>query len=119
VRISLTRTARPTLSMPALEPVAAATSVTDLQLAGSSGGRQTLRLRVPGARTVDVTGDFTGWVPRTLSRGADGWYSFETPLSPGTYQMNVRVNGGEWLPPPSLPTVKDEFGGLTGVLLVP
>ena len=119
VRISLTRTARPTLSMPALEPVAAATSVTDLQLAGSSGGRQTLRLRVPGARTVDVTGDFTGWVPRTLNRGADGWYSFETPLSPGTYQMNVRVNGGEWLPPPSLPTVKDEFGGLTGVLLVP
>jgi len=68
---------------------------------------------------VDVTGDFTGWVPRTLNRGADGWYSFETPLSPGTYQMNVRVNGGEWLPPPSLPTVKDEFGGLTGVLLVP
>lgn len=119
VRISLTRTTRFTQSMQALEPVMAATSVIDLQLAGSTGGRRILRLRVPRARTVEVTGDFTGWVPRALVGGADGWYTFETPLSPGTYQMNVRVDGGKWLPPPSLPTVKDEFGGLTGVLLVP
>ena len=119
VRIALTRTARPALATRPLEPVAAATSVTELQLAGGAAGRRILRLKVPGARTVEVTGDFTGWAPTALSRGADGWYSYETPLSPGTYQMNVRVNGGKWLPPPSLTTVTDEFGGLTAVLIVP
>ena len=119
VRISLTRTARPILPTLTLEPVPAATSVTELQLAGTAGGGQILRLRVPGARTVEVNGDFTGWVPRALSRGTDGWYPLDRPLSPGTYQMNVRVNGGKWLPPPALTSVTDEFGGLTAVCIVP
>ena len=88
-------------------------------MAASAGGRRILRLRAPGARTVEVNGDFTGWTPRTLNRGGDGWDSFETPLSPGIYQMNVRVDGGKWLPPPSLTTVTDEFGGLAAVLTVP
>jgi hypothetical protein len=119
VRISLTRAARTIPSRLTLEPVASAASVAELELQGSAGGRRILRLRVPGARTVEVTGDFTGWAPHTLSRQAGGWYSLDTPLSPGTYQMNVRINGGKWLPPPSLTTVSDEFGGLTAVLIVP
>ena len=119
VRISLTRSARQVPLMVKLEPVATAAGVAELHLAAGAGGRRILRLRVPGARTVEVNGDFTGWAPRTLSRGADGWYSFETPLSPGIYQMNVRVDGGKWLPPPSLTTVTDEFGGLAAVLIVP
>src|SRR6185437_4332618 len=66
VRIALTRTARPALATRPLEPVAAATSVTELQLAGGAAGRRILRLKVPGARTVEVTGDFTGWAPTAL-----------------------------------------------------
>ena len=119
VRISLTRAARTIPSRLTLEPVASAASVSELELQGSAGGRRILRLKVPGARTVEVTGDFTGWAPHMLSRQAGGWYSLDMPLSPGTYQMNVRINGGKWLPPPSLTTVTDEFGGLTAVLIVP
>ena len=119
VRLSLTPHARSTSSPLALAPEPVATDVTALQIARTAGGSGTLSLRAPRARTVEVAGDFTGWLPRALTRGADGWYVLAAPLAPGTYQMNVRVNGGKWLPPPSLTTVKDEFGGMTGVLVVP
>jgi hypothetical protein len=46
------------------------------------------------------------------------WWTVTLPLSTGAYQMNVRVNGGEWLVPPGLTPLKDEFGGTTGLLVV-
>lgn len=119
VRLSLTRSTHPVVSTVALEPELAATGVTALQLAGAAGAPRTLRLRVPRASTVEVTGDFTGWTPLALIPAPGGWFTLPTPLPTGTYQMNVRIDGGKWLPPPSLTTVKDEFGGLTGVLVVP
>lgn len=118
VRLSLTPRVLP--AAPAATEVAPSGSgVSELQLAGAAGSRRTLRLRAVRAHSVDVRGDFSGWQPRALARSADGWYVLATPLAPGTYQMNVRVNGGEWTSPPSLATVRDEFGGVTGVLIVP
>jgi hypothetical protein len=121
IRISLTPRRRPGAAAQAssIAPVPAATAVTDLQLDGAAGHSQTLRMRAPSSRSMDVSGDFTGWQPRAMTRGADGWYTLDTPLAPGTYQMNVRLDGGKWLPPPSLTTVQDEFGGSTGVLVIP
>lgn len=119
VRLSLTPRERPAPSPVAARPELAASGVTDFQLAGTAGGPRTLRVRAPRAQIVEVSGDFTSWQPRALTRGADDWYTFVAPLAPGTYQMNVRVNGGEWLPPPSLTTVRDEFGGVAAVLVVP
>jgi hypothetical protein len=122
IRLSLTKRDRPipsSTSAPAVRPEPVALGVTEVQLTGKDGGQQTLRLRAPGVRTVQVRGDFTAWQPRMMTRGADGWYALGEPLVPGTYQMNVRVNGGAWLPPPSLTTVRDEFGGVAAVLVVP
>lgn len=122
IRLSLTKRDRSTLLPMAgsgVKPEPVARGVTDVQLTGRTGGQQTLRLRASGVRTVEVRGDFTGWQPRTMTRGADGWYAFGDPIAPGTYQMNVRVDGGAWLPPPSLTTVRDEFGGVAAVLVVP
>jgi hypothetical protein len=101
-----------------VKPEHVSRGITGLELARAAKGAQTLRLRVPAAHTVEVTGDFTGWQPRALTRGTDDWYVLAIPLAPGTYQMNVRVDGGEWMPPPSLPVVHDEFGGAAGVLVV-
>lgn len=119
VRLSLTPRLRPAASPLAIEPGVAASGVAELQLTRAGDRKWTLRLRAPEVRKLEVNGDFTGWQPRTLDREADGWYALAAPLASGTYQLNVRVNGGEWTPPPSLPTVRDEFGGTAGVLVVP
>ena len=119
VRFSFSRRRRTTLESMGTTVARAARGVTGLRLTGSAPGPRILHIRAPRARTVEVQGDFTGWEPKALTPGPDGWYTLDTPIPGGTYQMNVRLDGGEWLPPPSLTTVRDEFGGTTGVLVVP
>lgn len=85
----------------------------------AGGGRQTFRLHAPGARQVEITGDFTLWSPVSLGRGDSGWWVVTLPVGAGVHEMTVRVDGGAWIVPPGLPAVRDEFGGTTGVLTVP
>ncbi|HZF72673.1 MAG TPA: glycogen-binding domain-containing protein [Gemmatimonadaceae bacterium] len=78
-----------------------------------------LRALAPGAQSVDVTGDFTKWSPLQLSRENGGWWTITLPsLFPGKYQLNLRVNGGNWIVPPGLLSMADEFGGAVGLLVV-
>lgn len=77
-----------------------------------------LRVDAKAATLVEVTGDFTGWNPVKLQQGADGAWTGSFPLKPGQYQMNIRVDGGTWLVPPGLLSLKDEFGGSVGLLIV-
>ncbi len=78
-----------------------------------------LRALAPGAQSVEVTGDFTKWSPLQLSRENGGWWTITLPsLFPGKYQMNLRVNGGNWIVPPGLLSMADEFGGAVGLLVV-
>ncbi len=84
-----------------------------------SAGRQRLAVFAPDARAVELMGDFTGWRPRNLARGADGWWSIALPVASGTHHVNMRVDGGEWLVPPGLPVAVDEFGVVTGLVVVP
>jgi len=48
----------------------------------------------------------------------EDWWSVTLPLKRGNYQMNVRVNGGQWLVPPGLLSMVDEFGGTVGLLVI-
>jgi hypothetical protein len=82
------------------------------------GAQRVLRVDAPGARTVEINGDFTQWRPVQLVRGSDGWWSAMLPIAPGRYQMNVRIDGGAFLVPPGLLTSTDEFGGVAGILIV-
>lgn len=86
--------------------------------APSVGGR-TIGVLAPGASVVEINGDFTDWLPVTLTKVADGWWSVTLPLAHGTHELNVRLDGGAWLVPPPLATLHDEFGGATGLLVVP
>lgn len=118
VRLSLTPRAR---AVPEIEPAAAVPAVggiSTLQLVPGAKG-SVLRVLAPGARSVEVNGDFTGWTPRALTPAGQGWFTLPAPIASGTYQMNVRVDGGTWIVPPSLTVVRDEFGGSSGVLVVP
>ncbi len=83
-------------------------------------GAEAIRLgvRASAATSVEVMGDFTDWQPANLIRDADGWWELIRELRPGLHRLNVRYDGGTWRAPPGLPTEKDEFGGLTGLLLI-
>ena len=83
------------------------------------GGSYELRVRAPGATRVEIAGDFTGWQPVALTSLGDGWWSTSRAIGRGTHEMAVRIDGGAWEPPPGLVVVRDEFGGSSGVLVVP
>ena len=81
-------------------------------------GTATIRVRAPGARSVEISGDFTSWEPVSLSASENGWWTASLPIKHGTYQMSVRRDGGRWLVPPGLVGIKDEFGGEAGILVI-
>jgi hypothetical protein len=82
------------------------------------GGALTLQVNAPGARAVEISGDFTNWTPLQLVRSETGWWAVTLPIARGNYQMNVRVDGGRWVVPPGLLSMVDEFGGVVGLLVV-
>jgi hypothetical protein len=84
----------------------------------STGGCCTVRVRAPSAAQVELTGDPTQWQPMPMKPAGGDWWTVTLPLVAGTYQLNVRVDGGSWLVPPGLTPLQDEFGGKTGLLIV-
>ena len=83
-----------------------------------AAGLQKIVIRVGGVETVDVMGDFSDWSPLTLvRRGRDLW-ELSVPMSPGVHQINVRVDKGQWVAPPNLPTTKDGFNGEMGLMVI-
>jgi AMP-activated protein kinase-like protein len=83
----------------------------------ASSGQVRLEIVAPGARSVEVMGDFTAWKPIQLVGGSGKW-SVSLPIAPGTHQLNIRLNGGRWTVPPGLPSISDEFGGSAGLLVI-
>ena len=77
-----------------------------------------IRILAPSARQVELTADFTNWQPIALSRVEGGWWTVARPLPAGTYQLNIRVDGGPWLAPPGLLTSRDEFDGVVAILTI-
>jgi 1,4-alpha-glucan branching enzyme len=78
-----------------------------------------LRVQAPGARRVELNGDFTGWQPTALASSPGGSWTLTVPLAPGTYQVNLRIDDGPWMVPAGLLPLTDEFGGRVGLLVIP
>ena len=119
--IRLTRARRP-VPMPA--PAAPVTAPAE-----DSGGIESfvwnrvgrdviLTATASNARTVEISGDFTKWVPAKLVNSGNGVWTLTLRLAPGKYQMNVRMDGGKWIAPPGVLTLEDEFGGAVGLIIV-
>jgi hypothetical protein len=89
-----------------------------LRVAGGAGAARLVRVEAPGAASVSLTGEPTGWRPVALRRAADGVWTATLPLRAGTQQVAVRVDGGAWRAPAGLTVVHDEFGGEAGLLVV-
>jgi hypothetical protein len=92
--------------------------VKSFEYRAAPAGMQRIIIRVGGVETVDVMGDFSDWSPLTvIRRGRDIW-ELSVPMSPGTHQINVRVDGGPWIAPPNMPTMHDAFGGEVGLMVI-
>jgi len=103
---------------PSPVPANTAPEVTGFIANRGAGDIVTLRVNVPGAHLVEISSDFTTWAPIQLASTGNGWWSSTFPLKRGKYQMNLRVNGGEWIVPPGLLSMVDEFGGMVGLLVI-
>jgi len=95
-----------------VRPTAAAFQVED-----DRGGRR-LRVRVPGARSVELAGDFTNWRPIALRQGDTDEWEVTLPISPGVHRIAIRIDGDSWTTPPGVAAVADEFQGTVGVIVV-
>jgi Glycogen recognition site of AMP-activated protein kinase len=73
----------------------------------------------PGAKTVQVAGDFNGWNPaRTaLEQISEGAWAVTIPLKPGRYAYMFVVDGQRWIADPFAAEQKDDgFGSRNAVL---
>jgi hypothetical protein len=78
-------------------------------------GTYLLMLQVPGARTVEVMGDFTDWKAVLLVPDSGEWWRLRMRIPPGMHEMNLRVDGGPWEVPAGLTGVDDGLGGRAGI----
>ena len=81
-------------------------------------GARRLRVRVPGARSVELAGDFTNWQPIALRQGDTDEWEVTLPIAPGVHRIAIRVDGDGWTTPPGVAAVADEFQGTVGVIVV-
>ena len=111
-RVSPSALRRPRLPS-GVRPTAAAFQVDDAE-----HGTRRLRIRVPSARSVELSADFTNWRPISL-RHADG-DQWETTLviAPGIHRVAIRVDGDAWTTPPGIAAVQDEFQGTVGIIVI-
>jgi hypothetical protein len=87
-----------------------------VEIAALPNAERMVRVHAPSARVVEIMGDFTAWQPLALIRGQGGWWSQRIVAAPGTYQLNVRVDGGAWDVPAGALEKRDEFGARVGVI---
>ena len=80
--------------------------------------RYTITYRATGVKTVELSGDFAGWTPTPLTQTRAGVWQTTVIAGPGTYHVNLRVNGGQWFAPPGLPQTEDDFNGTVGILVL-
>ena len=113
LRVAPAALVRP-LPSPHVRPTVARFAVTRVD-----SGTYLVTLRVPEARVVELSGDFNGWHPISLRQARPDVWEAAIALVPGTYHVNVRVNGDRWMAPPGLTAASDDFNGTVGLLIVP
>lgn len=89
-----------------------------IYLAPVGAGSYRVDLRMPNVERVELSGDFTDWKPVALTRTGPALWTVTLPMRAGTHRLNIRVNGGDWVAPPGLVVMRDDFAGEVGVVVV-
>jgi hypothetical protein len=72
----------------------------------------------PGARVVELMGDFVDWLPVPLIRQPNGEWRGYYHITPGLHRVNIRIDGTDIDAPVNWPVDKDEFLGSVALVLV-
>jgi len=101
-------------------PVMQRASIADVRLHPRAEGGAELEVRVEAHDTlvVEVAADFSQWKPLPMVREGDEWV-VRVALPPGKYRIGVRANLGPWRAPRNLARVRDDFGGESGLIVIP
>lgn len=83
-----------------------------------TAGRYRMRVKIAGARVVELASDCTRWQPVVLARERENEWEIVLPVSAGSNLVNIRVDGGQWIAPPGLVAKTDDFAGVVGVFVV-
>ena len=78
-------------------------------------------LEAPGATSVAVAGDFSGWNPayQLSDSDGDGIWTGRIPVQPGVHTYMFVVDGSEWITDPRAERYQDDgFGNRNAVLAV-
>ncbi len=104
------------LGVPVMQrsPLAEAT----VERIAGGGGRLEIRVLAAEHVTVEVAGDFSAWLPLELVREGSFWVA-RVDLPSGKYHVGVRLPQGAWRSPRNLARVRDEFGGESGLVVIP
>lgn len=102
--------------LPVLERSVIAQAV--VQEFAGGGGELTVRVFANDTMLVSVAGDFSGWEPIPLEREGS-FFVGRVQLPPGKYRVAVRVNQGAWRAPRNLARVRDDYGGESGLVVIP
>ena len=92
--------------------------VLEMRISRLGNGWQTFVLRAPGARTVELMGDFTDWLPVAMGRAGEEYWQVALPLGAGAHRLNVRIDGGPWTVPLGLAVGEDDLGGVSAIIVI-
>jgi hypothetical protein len=112
VRIRLSGASPPVMELPRIP------ELTALRIGPSRITGREILLRLPGARTVELAGDFTDWRPVALAPTPGGGWRVVLPIMPGLHRLAVRVDGQAWQAPPGTRRLTSEFGREVGEVAV-
>lgn len=105
------------------EQQASAPNAADAPPAGAASSPSTVLVRLvvlqPGAKSVQVAGDFNEWNPARspLEQISGGAWTVTLPLKPGRYEYMFVVDGQQWVADPFAPEYNDDgFGARNAVL---
>ena len=90
-----------------------------LEVHTEGAGVVRLVIHAAGVSSVEVSGDFTDWLPLSLSPAGPGTWRAVLRIEPGAHRMNVRLDGGAWFVPAGVTRVADDYGGETGIVVIP
>ncbi len=84
----------------------------------TGGGELLLQVQAPPDAIVEVASSANDWSPiRAVAQGDR--FVLRLRLPSGTHRVAVRVNGGAWRAPRGLVRVDDDFGGASGIVVIP
>jgi len=95
------------------------TAAPHLEIVPADSGRHVIHVAWDGPQSVDIVGDFTDWRPLALRLVGPGLWEARVRIPGGTRRLSVRADGGPWVVPADVTEVRDEFGGLVGLVTIP